>query len=210
MNHLILFALSIFGLLLSSCFSSVFGLGTVNDTFNIDVNLKDRSPGLLQFNENDDWYEFPKNYELDVKNSSIVCPSNNCKSTSDLAFIIHEDDRYMSLGGDLKLVDDKSNGQLTPKKQKLIEQMTFRFICYFQDIQEDIVKNTTKYICSEPDSGSINRDYNNTYYPYTFTATFELPSRHLVLNATEAHEQTLFSTTGHVVFKDKDGKIVVK
>lgn len=161
--YLILYSSAIFGLILFSCAPFVFAIRTVNDTFNIDANLKDRRAGLLQFNENDTWYEFPKNYELDVKNSSIVCPSNDCKSTSDLAFIIHEDDRYMSLAGDLKLVDEQSNGQLTPKKQKLVEQMSFTFICYFQDIQEDVVKNTTKYICSEPASGNMGRDYNHTY-----------------------------------------------
>jgi cytochrome c-type biogenesis protein CcmE len=32
----------------------------------------------------------------------------------------------------------------------------------------------------------------------------------LVLNATEAHEQTLFVTPGHVVFKHEHGKIEVR
>jgi hypothetical protein len=31
-----------------------------------------------------------------------------------------------------------------------------------------------------------------------------------IANATEAHEQTLFVTPGHVVFKDEDGKIEVR
>jgi hypothetical protein len=77
-------------------------------------------------------------------------------------------------------------------------------------LEEDSAKKTTKYICSDPQDGSIRRTFNDTTYPYTFTATFELPSRHLVLNATEAHEQTLFVTPGHVVFKDGDGKIEVR
>jgi hypothetical protein len=56
----------------------------------------------------------------------------------------------------------------------------------------------------------MKRYFNDTIYPHRFTATFELPSMHLVLNATEAHEQTLFVTPGHVVFKDEDGKIEVR
>jgi hypothetical protein len=79
----------------------------------------------------------------------------------------------------------KVNGQYTPKKKDLIEQMNFDFTCNYQDIQENLLKKTTKYICSEPQEGSITRLFNGTTYPYTFTATFELPLRHLVINATE-------------------------
>jgi hypothetical protein len=53
--------------------------------------------------------------------------------------------------------------------------------------------------------------FNDTTYPYTFTATFELPSRHLVLNATEAHEKPyLLFSGGHLVFRNEDGNIQVK
>ncbi len=41
----------------------------------------------------------------------------------------------MDVLGDFKLVDDNSNGHLTPKKQNLIEQMSFDFPCHFSDIQ---------------------------------------------------------------------------
>ena len=108
-------------------------------------------------------------------------------------------DRCMTLGGDLQLVDDKSNGHFGPKKQKLIESMNMDFGCRFQDIHEDAVKKTTKYICSDPQDGSINRNFNDTKYPYTFTATFEL----LVINATEAHENPYFAYSGHLVFRNE-------
>jgi hypothetical protein len=85
--------------------------------------------------------------------------------------------------------------------------------CRYQDIQEDPVKKTTKYICSDLPDGSIRRSFNDTTCPYKFTATFELPSRHLVINATEAHESPyiiVFGSNGHIVFRNEDGKIEVK
>ena len=183
MNHLILFALAIFGLLLSSCFSSVFALGTVKDTFNIDVVLSKRSTFLPY-----PVYKFPDNYQLDLSNSSIVCPSNDCKTEIKLITITLDENSSTLVGlGDFSLVDDISNGHLTPKKQKLVEQIFIDFGCKLSDIQEDTKKKTANYICSAPNSQDlkITRKFNSTYYPYTFNASFELPSRHLVLNATE-------------------------
>ena len=187
MNHFILFALAVFGLLLSSCFSSVFGLGTVKDTFNIDVVLS-KTESFLK----DAMYKFPDNYQLDLSNSSIVCPSNDCKTAIKLiTFTLDEESSVMAAIGNFNLVDDISNGHLTPKKQKLIEQMFIDFGCKLSDIQEDIKKKTTKYICSPPNTQDlkITRNFNSTHYFYIFNASFELPSRHLVLNATEMHEQ---------------------
>jgi hypothetical protein len=57
---------------------------------------------------------------------------------------------------------------------------------------------------------SIRRKLNDTTYPYKFTAIFELPSRHFVMNATEAHENPYFAYSGHVVFKNEDGEIQPK
>jgi hypothetical protein len=158
------------------------------DSFNIDVNLTEYNPYTARV-ENPNWYKPDKNYNLDISNSSIVCPSNQCKGIPDeITLILKPDDNAMSLLGKFKLVDDKTNGHFTPKKQKLVEGMNMNFFCTFNDIQEDIAKNITKYICSEPKNtiiAYITRVFNNTNYPYTFTATFETPSGHLVLNATE-------------------------
>ena len=123
---------------------------------------------------------------------------------------INEESSTIILVGDFSLIDDKSNGQLSPKKQNLIEKMSFNFGCTFDDIQEDTKKKTTKYICSEPDILDIIRNFNSTHYKYRYTATFELPSRHLVLNATEVHDEPFFFSSGNRVFRNETGQIVVK
>lgn len=183
------------------------------DSFNIDVNLSKGKPSPIKTSSEDRsvWYELVDNNQLDVSNSSIVCPSNECKMTSyaDRMIFISGDD-YMALAGNFNLVDDKSNGHLTPKKQKLIEQMNFDFQCKFQDIKEDTAKKTSKYICSDPQEGSIRRNFNDTTYPYKFTATFELPSRHLILNATEEHENPYLLYSGNLVFRNENGETEVK
>lgn len=61
--------------------------GNYGDAFNVDVNLSKGNPSPIIFeNESNDsvWYELPdeENYQLDVSNSSIVCPSNQCRITS--------------------------------------------------------------------------------------------------------------------------------
>ena len=182
------------------------------DVINVDTKLW-RYDTISKPSENESYSAFPVNRLLDLSSSSIVCPSNQCKITEDeMIFKTDDNDGSMSLYGDFNIVDDKSNGNFGPKKQNLIEKMSIAFGCHYQDIQEDPVKKTTKYICSEPNNtyAYMKRYFNDTIYPYRFTATFELPSRHLVLNATEAHEQTLFVTPGHIVFKNEDGKIQVK
>jgi hypothetical protein len=88
--------------------------------------------------------------------------------------------------------------------------MNFDFQCNFQDIKEDTAKKTSKYICSDPQDGSIRRNFNDTTYPYKFTATFELPSRHLILNATEEHENPYLLYSGNLVFRNENGETEVK
>ena len=199
----IIFALVGLIVLLSLNQGSVFGLDTVNDTFNIDTILS-KNP-----------YAFTDNDPLDLSNSDIVCPSNNCKTIPEFAgfavLTIDEGASFMAMNGFFNLVDDMSNGKLGPKKQKLIEQMDFGFTCSFSDIREDPKNKTTKYICSRPDRDyfDIERKFNSTKYIYRFTASFELPSRHFVLNATEAHEN-LYPLIGHQVFRNETGQIVVK
>jgi hypothetical protein len=149
-NNLILFTLATFGLILSSCLPIVFAIVTVNDTFDIDLILSKGKPSPIQFAGGSDdsvWYELPDNanYQFDVSDSSIVCPSNQCKITSyadKMLFITM--DNGMALAGKFNLVDDKSNGPLTPKKQKLIEQMYFDFKCNYQDIQEGYPRGSCK------------------------------------------------------------------
>ena len=179
------------------------------DTFNIDAKL-------LEYELFGDLAgKFPENYELDLSNSSIVCPSNDCKAViKDFSVIVNEDSSSLTATGEFNIVDDGSNGHLTPKKRNLVEQSLFRYTCGLSDIQEDIVKKTTKYICAEPQVDDILRNFNNTHYPYTVTSSFELPSRHLVINAIELHQDPgflyLFADDQRTVFRNESGDIEVK
>jgi len=178
------------------------------DSFHIDANLENNR----HFPKGSNWYAIPLN-NLNLSNSSVVCPSNDCKTTviDGLLTLDKNGSKMVVVSGDFRLVDNKTNGHFGPEKQNLIEKMDFSFVCGFSDIQEDTAKGTVKYICS-PTSRHIGldivRSYNLTHYPYNFAATFELPSKHLVVNATEDHEPRLRIV--HQTFIDKDGKIQAK
>jgi len=142
-----------------------------------------------------EFYNFPKDGIFEINNSK-TCPSNQCKfileMESDPIRLLFTD-KYMMLSGDYRLQDNITNGHFTPKKQKLVEEMGFHSQCYFDDIQENLKNGTTKYICSgkhDEFAGTAMgahafRHFNDTWYPYTFSASFELPSRHFVFNAKE-------------------------
>ena len=210
----IIFALVGLIVLLSLNQGSVFGLGSPNDTFKIDTVLSKNPISYADAGT----YKFTKGSQLELSNSDIVCPSNNCKTTlkdegftsSPILSVSEESGRTLIAFGDFSLIDDKSNGQLSPKKQKLVEEMSINFGCTYNDIQEDTKNKTTKYICSEPDNIlSLTRKFNSTTYNYIYTASFELPSRHLVLNATEDHDAYVI-TSGDRVFRNQTGQIVVE
>jgi hypothetical protein len=170
-------------LVLTYCLSFVFTFASTNDSFSIDVDL-------LKYNHSgqEDLYLIPESYELNLSGSTLVCPSNDCVTEFErLAFTLDVEGDFMDLIGDFKLVDNKSNGQLSPKAKNLTEQMSLQFPCELSDIQKDTKNGITKYICSDKleDIGNIFRKYNSTQYLYKFTASFELPSRHYTLNATE-------------------------
>jgi hypothetical protein len=139
-------------------------------------------------------YDFPKHGIFEISNNNKVCPSNQCKlipntkvtSTPSGMFLASNGDSMM-LTGFYRLQDDITNGHFTHKKQKLVEGIDFMFSCVFDDIQENLKNGTTKYLCSDKSTlfGGAARSFNNTNYPYTFSASFELPSRHFVLNAEE-------------------------
>ena len=170
-------------LLLTYCLSFVFTSASTKDSFSIDVNL-------LKYNQSNqkNLYIIPGNYNLNLSGSTLVCPSNDCETEfKHLAFTLDEKGEFMDLIGDFKLIDNKSNGQLSPKEKNLVEQMSLQFPCQLSSIQKDAENGITKYICSDKveDDGNIFRKYNSTQYRYKFTASFELPSRHYILNATE-------------------------
>jgi len=204
------------------------GIPNVNagDTFNIDTNLTEYNPHNYPV-ENPNWFKPDKNSNFNFSNSSNVCPSNQCQATKldGITLILDPAEHTITLLGEFNLVDNKSNGHFGPKKQEFIEEMDMTFFCKFNDIQEDIAKNTTKYVCSKPNYGNvvdknifcqhkvcsepfgdITRVFNETAYPYTFTATFETPSNHLVFNANEEHfyphNVMPLSINKHWVFKN--------
>jgi signal peptidase I len=148
----------------------------------------------LQF-PGDNRYYFPKDGIFEI-NKGKICPSGQCKvipenesSMNQLELRLSE--KYMAFSGNYRLQDDITNGHFTPKKQKLVEEMGITFQCNFDDIQEDLKNNITKYICTGKNDifaggllgGNAIRNFNSTFYPFTSSASFELPSRHFVLNA---------------------------
>ncbi len=164
---------------------SVIASGYAQNSFHVDVKL------LYDKTFYGEWYKLP-DHGLDVSNSSSVCPSANCKVVNDkrpldLTFILTEKDNFMDLLGKFHLNDDITNGHFGPKKQNLVEVMSASFSCHFNDIQEDTANNKVKYICYDG-SGDFVRDYNFTRYKYRFNASFELPSKRYVLNATQSNE----------------------
>jgi len=96
---------------------------SAGDAFVVDVNLSNGKPSPIQFEDeiqDSVWYELPdeENYQLDISNSNIVCPSNKCKVTSYTDKIIFtSSDNYMALAGKFNLVDDQTNGHFTPKNK---------------------------------------------------------------------------------------------
>lgn len=153
-----------------------------------------RVEGTLEEDVNS--YYLPKDGIFVISDNNDVCPSNQCKlipknlgcssSPSGMFITFSEEGNSKSMAGCYRLQDDITNGHFTPKKQELVEGVHFYFRCSFDDIQEDLKNGTAKYICSDEYALSgASRTFNNTDYPYTFSASFELPSRHFVLNATE-------------------------
>ena len=117
----------VFSLALTSSVLLPSASGNSGDSFNVDMNLPKGKPSPVMESGKEStssvWYDFPDNYQFDVSNSSIVCPSNQCKITEDeMIFKTDDNDGSMSLYGDFNIVDDKSNGNFGPKKQNLIEK----------------------------------------------------------------------------------------
>jgi len=165
-----------FSLLLLSISISINALKV--EGFTIDTDLK-----KSQF---PDMYDFPSKVMINLSDNKDLCPSGQCEIMMDgkstfLLFSLNEAGHYMDMSGDVRLKDDITNGNLTPKKQNLVEQIHLGFQCSFTDIIEE--KGMTKYICNG-DTGIVMRNYNSTTFSYPFSASFELPSMHYSLNAT--------------------------
>jgi len=73
-----------------------------SDNFKVDVILSKGKPSPIKTSSEDSsvWYELVDNNQLDISNSSIVCPSNQCKMNAyaDRMIFISGND-YMALAG---------------------------------------------------------------------------------------------------------------
>ena len=123
------------------------------------------------------------NYSIELGNESRICPSNDCKIIVANWFFDREGSlkstHLLYINVDFRLHDNKTNGHLTPKKQELVEQMSLEVFCPIQDIEEN--GTTTKYICHDSSIASFFNGFNHTSYNYNANMTFELPSRHLIV-----------------------------
>ncbi len=135
-----------------------------------------------------DDYFYSKHTIFNFTKGNSICPSDDCKvildsSTDSMLFQLDNNSNMMVLVIKIRLQDDSSNHQFTPKKQILVENVDIGATCFINDIQEG--KGNTRYVCN---SGSVNlnRVFNHTSYDYNLdNMTFDLPSRHLVIQAQE-------------------------
>ena len=63
--------------------------------------------------------------------------------------------------------------------------MSLNVDCKIGDIQENLKNGTTKYLCNNDSwNAYFHRVFNDTSYNYRTNMTFELPSRHLMVQGT--------------------------
>lgn len=164
----------VFSILLSiiSLVSSYGNLGYVQASFKIDAILENST--VINF------YDLPEKYVIDLSNTK-VCPWDHClvKSNNYVdRFILNFDkiNKFMSLSGSFRLHNDQTNTPFTPS-----EIIGASFFCNFDNVIEK--NGSAKYVCSD-DKGGLTRTFNNTSYRYNFSSSFEIPSKHYILNAT--------------------------
>jgi len=160
----ILFLLSIIG------FPNVFA----EDTLKIDTILK---------HDFDTYYKFPKQTELILSGNHDMCPKNDCKMVFDKYV-----DAYIGTGVTLNALPNNMtmNGYLKltgSGKDNSIMGLTFK--CEPINVEENAKLGTTKYICPKG-SGWIIPENKDVEYDYDYSASFELPSGHFILNGTNS------------------------
>lgn len=169
---------------ISSLARTISGMGSESGSdgiFKMDKILKD---SVLHT------YGLPEGFisDFNFSNRSKICPSNHCKPFNlPLGITFLNTDTTLNLGGQIRLQDNVSNGHFIPKKQALVENIGVSAWCQINDIKEDLKKGTSKYICN-PNVGYLffSRSFNNSQYDYDLqNMTFELPSKHLIIEAQE-------------------------
>ncbi len=120
-------------------------------------------------------------------NGSKICPSNQCKViTNNINPIeLFLSNTSMMISGSFRLQDNTSNGHFTPKMQVLVDVNMFSS-CHLNDVKENLLKRKTLYNCGDKSSLLFTRTFNHTTYSYDpVVMTFELPSKHLIIQAEE-------------------------
>ncbi len=129
-----------------------------------------------------------------ISNSSFgvgskICPSNDCKMVIEEPIGITLELQLpdtMLISNHFRLQDNASNGHFDSKKKALVENVDIFSLCSINDAKEDPVTKTTKYHCGAENSILFTREFNHTAYNYKpAVITFELPSKHLVIQALE-------------------------
>jgi len=150
-----------------------FGQEDVEDTLKIDTILKQ---GV------ETYYVFPKQTPLTLTGEQEMCPSNNCKMIFDKSI---ED--FGSDGISLSLVPENNTmnvfGYLKLKGGADKGVLDIGFECDISNIEKNAKLGTTKYVCSDASGWFIPEDIDKQYN-YDYSASFELPSRHFILNGT--------------------------
>ena len=181
MNWYGIFVIAILVTMYSGLNSYVMG----SESFHIDTTLKE---GLKIGSKVRYHFPAPTDNTINLSNSKAVCPSKNCvvkfNSPYDLSLSFDKNSSYMSLDGYFRLQDNQTNGHFSPEIQHLVENMRIWFGCGVNDVIE--VHGRTKYTCIAEDTGAtLARVFNSSISNYNYSTSFELPSMHFVLNATE-------------------------
>jgi len=151
---------------------TIFPKVLAEDTLKIDTILT---------HDFDTYYEFPKQTQLILSGNHDMCPSNDCKMIYDKyveefigsGLILNVEPNKMTLNGYFKLAGGEYKGI-----------MGLLFKCEPIDTGTNAELGTTKYVCYEGSGSFLPEDELLGSYNYDFTASFELPSRHFMFNAT--------------------------
>jgi len=129
----------------------------------------------------DTHYNFPKQTQLDLTGNHDMCPSNDCKMIYDKSV-----EEFIGTGITLNAEPNKMtvNGwfKLKGAEDKWIIGLLFK--CEPIDIEKNAKLGTTKYVCNGGSGSFLPEDESLGAYNYDFSASFELPSRHFILNGT--------------------------
>jgi hypothetical protein len=168
--------------------------GQSNDTNQTSGTIKVEGRAIEEKNNKDSYSLYGT---FDMSDNNKIRPSNQCKgipvptgctNSPDTSMFVTVGETGMTFGACYILQDNITNGHLTPKQKKLVEDVHFLFMCSFDDVNDiqELKNGTIKYVCDDAHTlMGASRPFNSTLYSYRFNASLELPSGHFVLNAQE-------------------------